>query len=124
VAPATRSDGDSTDPAALPIGARVVLDPTLDLSTLALTPAETTVAEALQRYGMILVDTGSGLSLFGVNPQSYPADPYAGLFGEVAYAGVGAIPVDRFKVLPLGEPRTPYRGPAVPNRCTDPSPTG
>jgi hypothetical protein len=119
VAPATRSDGDSTDPAALPIGAHLVLDPSLDLSTLELTPAETMIAEALQRYGMILADSGGGLSLFAVSPQSYPADPYAALFGPVTYGGIGGIPMDRMKVLPLGEQREAYQGPVTSNRCTD-----
>jgi hypothetical protein len=119
VLPATRNDGRSTEPNALPIGARIVLDPTLDLSTLALTPTELMVAEALQKYGMILADSGGGLSLFAVHPQSYPADPYAAYWGPATFASVAGLPVDRFKVLELGAPQAPYFGPVTPNRCTD-----
>jgi hypothetical protein len=119
VEPATRSDGRSRDPAALPLGAHLVLDPTLDLSTLELTPAELTIAEALQRYGMILADSGGGLSLFAVHPQSYSADPYSAIWGPEIFASVGGIPMDRMKVLPFGKPHPSYKGPVTPNRCTD-----
>jgi hypothetical protein len=119
VPPATRSDGRTDEPTALPIGARVVLDPALDLTTLALTPTELMVAEALQKYGMILADSGGGLSLFAVHPQSYPADPYAAFWGPTNFASLSGLPVDRFKVLELSLPQPPYFGPVTPNRCSD-----
>lgn len=121
VAPATRSEGRSTESAALPIGAHLVLDPALDLSTLGLPPAERTIAEALQRYGMVLGDSSNGFSLYAVNPRSFPADPYASTWGGVTYVDLNRIPFDRMRVLPLGaqQPRSP--GPPQPNRCTAPS---
>jgi hypothetical protein len=119
VPPATRSDGGGTEVNALPIGARVVLDPAVDLATLALTPTELMVAEALQKYGMILADSGGGLSLFAVHPQSYPADPYAAYWGPAIFASLAGLPVEKFKVLALPAPQAPYLGPVTPNRCTD-----
>lgn len=121
VAPATRGDGQSkNDPTSLPIGAHLVLDPTLDLAAIDLSPAEFAIAEALQRYGMILADTNGGApSLFAVHPQSYPTDPYKAIWGSEIYVGLSSIPFDRMKVLSLGAPQPAYRGPVQPNRCTD-----
>lgn len=121
VAPATRSDGRTDDPDALPIGAHVVLDPELDLSTLGLSGPQLTIATALQEYGMYLADSSRGLSLFAVHPQSYPYDPYEETLGggDLTYFGIADIPFDRMQVLELGEPVTPYKGPVTPNRCSD-----
>jgi hypothetical protein len=98
--PATESDGTTDSSLAIPMGTRVRLDPTLDLNTLTLTPYERTIAIALQRYGMILGDTGGGISLYAVHPQSYKTDIYAGLLPETdPYARLPGIPVDRLQVL-------------------------
>jgi len=108
VAPATETDGQNTRADALPEGARLQLDPSLDLSSLRLRPYERTIARALQRYGMYLGDTGGSLALYAVHPQSYASDRYAGLFPAEAYPDLPSIPVDRFRVLDLG-PVTPPR---------------
>lgn len=110
VAPATRSDGWSSNPASLPMGARIQLDPDLDLSTLdpPLNQVELRIAEALQTYGAYLYDTGSPgsiIELNAVNPRSFSDDPYVGLDrydADGGYIDVGNIPVDRFLVLELG----------------------
>ncbi|WP_219416037.1 hypothetical protein [Pseudonocardia nigra] len=114
---ATRTDGRSTDPAALPIGAHLRLDPSVDIDALGLSPSERTIARALQEYGMILADSSGGFTLYAAHPASFAADPYPSLFGDVAYAGIGAIPFDRMQVLSLGEPEERYTGPPIPNRC-------
>ena len=118
VDPATRSDGRNTEARALPLGARLVLDPDLDLDALRLPPAERAIAVALQRYGMILGDTSNGFSLYAVHPDSFTADPYFSTWGAVTYAELGMIPFDRMKVLPLGEQKPAYQGPPISNRCT------
>lgn len=112
VAPATESDGESTRADAIPEGARVQLDPTLNLDTLGLTPVERVVARALQEYGMFLADVGGGVSLYAVHPMSARVDPYIGLFAQEemadgdklkdAFVLLKKIPVDRFRVLRLG----------------------
>lgn len=61
--PARGSDGRSTDPGAPPMGAWMRLKPDVDLSGLG--PQARVIAEALQRYGLILSDTGPGFGLRG-----------------------------------------------------------
>jgi hypothetical protein len=62
VSPATSSDGRNPD--GIPEGTRFRLDPTLDLSSLGLSPVQLIVARALQRYGMYLRDTGGAVAIF------------------------------------------------------------
>jgi len=73
--PATHSDGNSTAPGAIPEGARVQLDPSLNLDSLGLNPWQKIVARALQTHGMFLADSGGTTSLYAVNTQSEPV-PY------------------------------------------------
>jgi hypothetical protein len=56
--PALKSDGASARGDCIPQGARLQLDPALDLSQLGLTNGEFAVATAMQRYGGYLVDVG------------------------------------------------------------------
>jgi hypothetical protein len=121
VEPATETDGQSTRSDALPEGARLQLDPSLDLDSLPLQPYERVIARALQRYGMYLGDTGGGINLYAVQPQSYPSDPYVGLLPSEAYPRLPNIPIDRFRVIDLG-PVTPgwilqSRARLVPTGC-------
>ena len=57
-APATASDGAYDDPAAIPMGARLQLDPAIDIDALGLPPYEATIAKALQTYGMYVGGLG------------------------------------------------------------------
>ena len=105
VAPATRSDGRTTTAGALPMGARLRLDPTLDLSTLGLNRAERVIAKALQDYGMVLGDTSGGFTLYAAHPRGLGYDPYAKLFGTTSdWASLAKIPKGRFQVLSLPGP--------------------
>jgi hypothetical protein len=83
--PAQRTDGASTDPNAIPEGARFRLDPRLDISALHLPPVTRAVAEAAQRYGIIVRDqTGHAVGFFAENTAQFGTDPYdgpTGLFG-------------------------------------------
>ncbi len=98
VLPATESDGTTTSGTAIPEGARVQLDPSLDLDSLGLTPWQKTIARALQRYGMILADTGGGVSLYAQHPQStsltYP-------WGNESYPALPKSLVSKMRVLKL-----------------------
>lgn len=96
--PATEADGESTSPNAIPEGARVQLDPSLDLNTLGLTPVEMTIAKALQQYGMILCDRAAAFKLQGVSRLSYQRDPYNGLPDVVL---LNAIPADKFRIIKM-----------------------
>jgi hypothetical protein len=75
--PAQRTDGQSTDPNAIPEGARFRLDPRVDLVSLNLPPMTRMMAVAAQQYGMIVRDqTGHAVSFFAENPAQYGTDPY------------------------------------------------
>lgn len=102
VAPATESDGVTRSRAAIPIGARVRLDPALDLSTLGLARYEMVVARALQNYGMILVDSGGGLSVYARGPRGAPPSAWRGLLPGVNYPPLDRIPVSRLQVMATG----------------------
>jgi hypothetical protein len=83
--PAQRTDGSSTAADCLPEGAHLRLDPSLDVSKLRLPPITRMLAEAAQRYGMIVRDrTGKDTSFFAEDPTPTGTDPYngpAGLYG-------------------------------------------
>ncbi|WP_232664321.1 hypothetical protein [Pseudonocardia sp. TRM90224] len=116
VPPATKSDGTSTDPSALPEGARVRLDPAVDVTKLGLNRTELAIARALQRYGMILVDTSGGFTIYVQHPQSLPAGTYAGVLPDTDWMDLGKIPVDRFQVMDLPAQTTDRSG-LIRNRC-------
>jgi len=77
--PAQRTDGRSTDPNAIPEGARFRIDPSLNIDALQVPPMTKMIAKAVQRYGMIVRDqTARGISLFAENPRSAGTNPYSG----------------------------------------------
>lgn len=130
VAPATESDGVSTRRYALPEGARLRLDPDLDLGSLDLAPYELTVGRALQEYGMFLVDRGGagaggeatgdgGVSTEAVDPASVQGNPYDGLLPDVPFPSLGGLPLDRLQVLELGpqDSRANAETALVPSGC-------
>ncbi|MBI4517666.1 MAG: hypothetical protein HY699_17815 [Deltaproteobacteria bacterium] len=129
VPPATESDGDSVRAGAIPEGARIQLNPALDLDRLGLTPTERIIARALQEYGMFLSDDGGGITLYAVHPKSVSVDPYAGLFsGDVvvrgdrfgkAYVMLDRIPVPEFRVLRLAPQVRDPPLEVVPNGCAE-----
>ena len=116
VHPATESDGHSGRSDAIPEGARLRLDPDLDLDALGLTRYERIIAEAAQRYGMILADNGGGVELQAVHPMSYDDDVYAGVLPDRRYVYLNNIPLDRFEVLKL-PPQTDPDNDIVPSGC-------
>ena len=103
VPPATESDGESLHPFALPEGARLRLDPSLDLESLNLSAVELTIARAMQEYGVFITDRGggSGLSLYAIDPLSVLENPYRGLLPDEDYPALANIPLDQFQVLLL-----------------------
>ena len=69
--PAQRSDGTG-GPNTIPEGARLRLDPSLDLNSLNLPPLTHMIAEAAQRYGIIVRDqTHYGISFYAEDPTQY-----------------------------------------------------
>jgi hypothetical protein len=76
--PAQRTDGQSSNPQSLPEGAHLRLDPNLDLATLHLPPLTLMMAEAAQRYGILVRDRSPNVALFGQDPTPTQTNPYTG----------------------------------------------
>jgi hypothetical protein len=77
--PAQRTDGTSTDANCIPEGAHLRVDPNLDLSKLTMPPITRMLAEAAQKYGMIVRDrTGEAVDFFAEDPTPTGTDPYNG----------------------------------------------
>lgn len=103
VYPATKSDGNGFDPNDLPEGARLQLDPSLtaaEIRSWGCTGPCLTVARALQRYGMYLIDnSGRPKVMFEFEGTAMWDD-------RIEAHTVRAIPISALKLLELG-PITP-----------------
>jgi hypothetical protein len=96
VYPATKSDGRSTAANALPEGSRLQLDPTLTakaLTGMGCTGPCLTIARALQRYGMYLIDSSGRAKVMAEYEGT------ANWRGLVTARTVSPIPLSRFRVL-------------------------
>jgi hypothetical protein len=81
--PAQRTDGTSTAPTSIPEGARFRLDPALNLDALDLPPMTRMMAQAVQRYGMIVRDqTSHAVAFYAEDPTPTGSNPYDALFGS------------------------------------------
>jgi hypothetical protein len=100
--PAQRTDGDGP-PTAFPEGARLRLDPTVDIAELQLPRLTRMIARAAQRYGLVVRDqTGHGISLFGENPSQFPGSPYRRYFrGRTPQELLADFPWERLQVLEM-----------------------
>ncbi len=104
--PAQRSDGIGSS-SALPEGARLRLDPELDLASLGLAPLTLAIAEAAQRYGILVRDQtgrGNGISFFGEAPRG-ASEPYSeagGFFeGKTPSELLASFPWDHLQMLKM-----------------------
>jgi hypothetical protein len=102
--PARKTDGQSTQPDCVPLGARVQLDPSIDVDQLAVPDGVKTVARALQEYGAYAVDRGGApMALyFQVAPDArdgFPGQVYmeAGLTKD--YFTTSGVAWNRLRVL-------------------------
>lgn len=98
--PATKTDGRSSSSACLPEGARVQLDPSVDLDAIpGITKGEKIIGRALQKYGAINIDNGGARMAFSFEKPTDEADPYpsAGLASD--YFNMSRIPWNRLRVL-------------------------
>jgi hypothetical protein len=104
--PASKTDGKSTMPFAIPEGARLQLDPSLtdaDFDRMGLNRSGKIIARALQEYGMILVDTSGSFKIYLEDLINNPfaredwTDPELNLTKESIYN----IPYTAFRVLEL-----------------------
>lgn len=106
VFPASKTDGKSTLPFAIPEGARLQLDPSLsdaDFDQMDLDQSGKIIARALQEYGMILVDTSGSFKIYVEDLINNPfaqedwTDPDLNLNKDSVYN----IPYTAFRVLKL-----------------------
>ena len=104
--PAQRTDGTDPTTDCLPEGAHLRLDPSLDLSSLTLPPITRMLAEAAQRYGLIVRDrTHHAVGLYAEDPTRTGTDPYSGADG--LYDGLRPwnflpqFPWDRLQLLKM-----------------------
>jgi hypothetical protein len=79
--PAQRTDGRSTNPLSLPEGAHLRLDPKLNLAELHLPRLTLMIAEAVQRYGIIVTDYAPNITFYAQDPTPTGTNPYAGPSG-------------------------------------------
>jgi hypothetical protein len=96
VYPATKSDGTSQDPRDMPEGSRLQLDPSIpdrEVRAWGCTGPCLTVANALQEYGMYVIDNS------GRPKVMFEYEETAGWNGTVTADTVSPIPLSAFKLL-------------------------
>jgi hypothetical protein len=78
--PASTTDGKSTDQYAIPEGARLQLDPSINVDAIpGLSRAGKIIAKCMQEYGMILCDCAGGLPFLAESPLGRKEDPWPAL---------------------------------------------
>ena len=104
-APAQRTDGKATNPLTLPEGAHLRLNPTLDLAALHLPRFTLMLAEAAQRYGIVVRDGASHVTLYAQDPTPTGANPYIGpdgyFEGESPVQLLASFPWQYLQLLPM-----------------------
>ncbi len=98
--PATKTDGVSLRSDCLPEGARVQLDPAVDVDALpGITPGEKAVGHALQTYGAYNRDNAGAPIAFGFEKPTTGVDPYPAAGFAWDYYGMPHIPWNKLRVL-------------------------
>jgi len=105
--PAQRSDGSPGSTGLIAEGTRFRLDPRLDVATLGLSPLATAIARAAQRYGFVVSDKASAVSMIAQNGALAQlrtgANPWqAILAGTPSYEILRHFPWQRLQALPEG----------------------
>lgn len=99
--PASQTDGFARGELALPEGARLQLDPALDLRPFNLSPAGWAIARALQVYGAYICDNAGGFALYAQNTDAWT--------GVLEGNAIGNIGIEHFRVLKIEHTRfQPY----------------
>jgi hypothetical protein len=103
--PAERTDGESTNPLSLPEGAHLRLDPHLNLTALHLPRLTLMMAEAAQRYGIVVRDHAANVAFFGQDPTPTGSNPYTeapGYFeGKAPHQLLESFPWSHLQLLKL-----------------------
>jgi hypothetical protein len=106
--PAQRTDGFRFTPAAIPEGTRFRIDPNLDLSTLTMPPVTRIIAEAVQKYGMVVRDRAGSVSFYAEDPTPTGTNPYPGFYNnQYPDKMLASFPWSRLQALPTQFDTTP-----------------
>lgn len=99
--PATGTDGTHEDPNAIPIGAHVQLNPSIEVSKLGLNRWQEVIARALQQYGAYVIDSGGSLAIRAEadNNRGYNAWAKAGV--PTTGASLSKLPWNELRVLSM-----------------------
>ena len=109
--PAQRSDGWSADPASMPEGSRLRLDPAVNIDSLGgLTPLGKMVAKAAQTYGFVVSDKSGAVTVMTESGAATAAanggvDPWVNLLdltSKPSYTQLANFPWTRLQVLSPG----------------------
>lgn len=79
VAPANRTDGTVVG-GGIPAGTRFRLPASVDVRSLGLPWAAAVMAQAAQRYGIVVRDKGGAVSFYGEDPKSLGSNPWPSIF--------------------------------------------
>jgi hypothetical protein len=102
--PAQRTDGTASGPSAIPAGTRFRVSPRLDLSKLSLPPLARMLAEAAQRYGMVVRDTSGIVDFYGEDPAPTASHPYRSLLGgQFPWQVIARFPWNALQMLSPSE---------------------
>ena len=99
-APATATDGASTDPAAIPEGAHLQLDPSFNVNAQSWPAWEKIIATALQTYGAFVSDTGGSIGIYGQTDINAGNTTWASA-NTPKGGGLSDIPWNEMRVLTL-----------------------
>jgi hypothetical protein len=103
--PAQRTDGQSHAADSIPEGARLFLDPSLDLDSLDLPPLARMLAEAAQQYGLIIQDGSMATVVYAEDPAPYvrAGQPnfYRPLIGSSSLRALGEFPWQDLEVADM-----------------------
>jgi hypothetical protein len=103
--PAERDDGNTASPLALPEGAHLRLDPTLNLASLHMPRFTRLIAEAAQRYGIVIRSRSANVAFVAEDPTPTGANPYAGAHGffegKYPYQLLASFPWSHLQLLSM-----------------------
>jgi hypothetical protein len=103
--PASKTDGHSTSSNCIPEGARIQLDPSINVDAIpGITPGEKIVAHALQTYGAYCKDSGGSRLAFGFEDPLGKSNPYPSLGFSGDYYPMPHIPWNHLRVLSGANP--------------------
>jgi hypothetical protein len=98
--PASKTDGSSGQSNCIPEGARIQLDPSINVDAIpGINAGERIVAKALQTYGAYCKDTGGAHLAFGFQDPVDQPNPYPALGFAWDYYDMPHIPWNRLRVL-------------------------